>query len=147
MFSGFFKKTYQKISFEDVQFAIKFPGDFLIINTLPVSDQDCLIKNTLPFDMEEKTINDLLYQYDINGRKLIIYGKNSTDKTAETKYDQVVTLGFKSVYLYSGGLFEWMLLQDIYGCDEFPTTKKVLDILKYKPDRLLGGRLLTNGIW
>jgi len=130
-----------------VQFAIKFPGDFLIINTLPVSEQDCLIKNTLPFDMEEKTINDLLYQYDINGRKLIIYGKNSTDKTAETKYDQVVTLGFKSVYLYSGGLFEWMLLQDIYGCDEFPTTKKVLDILKYKPDRLLGGRLLTNGIW
>jgi hypothetical protein len=147
MFSGFFKKTYQKISFEDLQFAIKYPGDFLIINTLPTSEQDCLIKNTLSFDMEEKTINDLLYQYDINGRKLIIYGKNSTDKTAETKYDQVISLGFKSVYLYSGGLFEWMLLQDIYGADEFPTTRRVLDILKYKPDRFLGGRLIANGIW
>jgi hypothetical protein len=41
--------------------------------------------------------------------------------------------GFPEVYVYSGGLFEWMLLQDIYGQDEFPTTKKVLDILKWKP--------------
>ena len=29
-------------------------------------------------------------------------------------------------------MFEWLLLQDIYGDDEFPTTTKELDILKYK---------------
>jgi hypothetical protein len=39
--------------------------------------------------------------------------------------------------MYLGGMFEWMLLQDIYGRDEFPTTSKVLDILKYKPKRLM----------
>jgi len=32
------------------------------------------------------------------------------------------------------------LLQDIYGDDEFPTTRKMLDILKYKPPRRFGIR-------
>jgi hypothetical protein len=32
-------------------------------------------------------------------------------------------------------MFEWMILQDVYGMDEFPTTSKVLDILKFKPIR------------
>ena len=64
---------------------------------------------------------------------IIVYGKNNTDDTAEKKYQQLIDLGFSNVYLYYGGLFEWLLLQDIYGETEFPTTKKVLDILKYKP--------------
>jgi hypothetical protein len=144
MFSNLFKKTYKTISFEDLQFALKYTSDFLIINTLSIGEQDCLIKNTMPYDLEEKTINELLYQYDINARRIIVYGKNSCDKTVETKYDQLLALGFKSVYIYPGGLFEWLLLQDIYGLDEFPTTKRVLDILKYKPDRNFGGRLLMN---
>ena len=54
-----------------------------------------------------------------------------------TKYTQLVNLGFVNVYIYPGGLFEWLCLQDIYGDDEFPTTNKELDILKYKPARLL----------
>jgi hypothetical protein len=36
------------------------------------------------------------------------------------------------LYVYIGGLFEWLLLQDIYGDEEFPTTAKIIDILKYK---------------
>ena len=32
-----------------------------------------------------------------------------------------------------GGIFEWLLLQDIYGDDQFKTTSRELDILKYKP--------------
>ena len=55
-----------------------------------------------------------------------------------------MSLGFYNVYLYNGGLFEWLLLQDIYGFDEFPTTKKELDILKYKPKS--GFTLLLNDI-
>ena len=46
-------------------------------------------------------------------------------------------LGFQNVYLYMGGMFEWLLLQDIYGIDEFPTTNKFLDILYYKPNAIL----------
>ena len=42
---------------------------------------------------------------------------------------------------YPGGVFEWLLLQDIYGNDNFPTTKKELDILKYKPKRQIVGLL------
>jgi hypothetical protein len=34
------------------------------------------------------------------------------------------------------------MLQDIYGENEFPTTKKELDILKYKPNKVLNVPLL-----
>jgi len=133
MFSGFFQKSIQKINFEDVQTSLKYPNQYILINTLPVSEQDCLIKNTISYDLEEKIINELLNNYDFNGKKIIIYGKNANDETMEKKYNQMVSLGFSQVYLYPGGLFEWMLLQDIYGMNEFPTTKKVLDLLKFRP--------------
>ena len=135
MFSGLFQTSYKKINFEDVQNAIKNINQYIIINTLPNTEQDCLIKHTLSYEQEESTINELLGNYDFNNKKLIVYGKNSSDETAEKKYSQLRTLGFSEIYLYSGGLFEWMLLQDIYGNAEFPTTKKVLDLLKYKGNR------------
>ena len=49
------------------------------------------------------------------------------------------------VYLYLGGLFEWLLLQDIYGFDDFPTTSRQLDILKYKPGQKLNISYIENG--
>jgi hypothetical protein len=39
-------------------------------------------------------------------------------------------------------MFEWLLLQDIFGEKEFPTTKKELDVLKYKPNKSLNVALL-----
>ena len=135
MFSGLFQTSYKKINFEDIQYAIQKSNDYIIINTLPISEQDCLIKNTLPYEQEEKTINDLLNNYDLNNKKIIIYGKNANDESSEKKYSQLRTLGFSEIYLYTGGLFEWLLLQDIYGSVEFPTSKKILDILKYKANR------------
>ena len=41
-------------------------------------------------------------------------------------------------------MFEWLLLQDIYGTELFPTTTKEVDLLKYKPCRLLNISLLEN---
>lgn len=137
MFSGLFQTSYKKINFEDVQNAIKNINQYIIINTLPNTEQDCLIKHTLSYEQEESTINELLANYDFTKKKIIVYGKNSSDETAEKKYSQLRTLGFSEIYLYTGGLFEWMLLQDIYGNAEFPTTKKVLDLLKYKGTRKL----------
>lgn len=139
MFNQFFKKTCNKVSFEDVQFAMKFPTDFILINTLLVGEQDCLIKNTISYQVEENIINELLTKYDFKSKRIIIYGKNSSDETAEKKYDQLASLGFMHVYLYAGGLFEWLLLQDIYGDGEFPSTRKTLDILKFRPARVFGG--------
>ena len=54
--------------------------------------------------------------------KIIIYGKNCNDEKIYIKYQQLISLGFYNVFIYVGGLFEWLLLQDIYGSDEFPTT-------------------------
>jgi hypothetical protein len=60
------------------------------------------------------------------------------------KYQQLASLGFQNVYAYMGGIFEWLLLQDIYGHEIFPTSKKELDLLRYKPPPLLNISLLTN---
>ena len=46
-------------------------------------------------------------------------------------------LGFVNVYIYIGGLFEWLCLQDIYSKEEFPTNIYERDILKYKPVNVL----------
>tara|TARA_B100000902_G_C26766577_1_gene648313 strand:+ start:38 stop:469 length:432 start_codon:yes stop_codon:yes gene_type:complete len=143
MFSQFFTRVYKKLSFEDIQFAIRNTDEFIIINTLPVTDQSCLIENTISHVEEERTLNNLLTNYGLN-QKIIIYGKNNTDNTINTKYDQLMNLGFQTVYLYVGGMFEWLCLQDIYGKEEFPTTTRELDILKYKPPRTFGGYLLTR---
>jgi len=133
IFGNWFDSTIKKVNFEDIIQAIKKPEKYLIINTLPIPEQDCLIKNTIYYDTEEKIINDLLSSYEINGKRILIYGKNSSDSTSEKKYRQLRSLGFSEVYVYVGGLFEWLLLQDIYGAAEFPTTKKTADLLKYKP--------------
>lgn len=138
MFSGFgllTKKKQNKIGFEDVQTAVQQNKQCVIINTLPLDLQYCLIQNTLPSQDEERVINDLIDRFQFKEKMIVLYGKNATDPQVEQKYNQMVNLGFTKVFMYCGGLFEWLLLQDIYGFDEFPTTQKVLDILKYKPDK------------
>lgn len=141
LWNRYFKTTYQKASFEDVQFCIQHPTTFLLINTMSAGEQSCLIKGTLFSHQEETVINEFIQQYDYSPH-IVIYGKNTTDITVEKKYDQLLRLGFSNIYIYCGGMFEWMLLQDIHGCTEFPTTTKVLDILKFKPAKTLG-TLLT----
>jgi len=134
MFSNLFQKSIKKIGFEDMQSLIKNRGQFVVINTLPMNEQDCLIKNTISYQMEEKIINGLMEKMEFK-KKIAVYGRNSSDETADAKCKQLMGLGFVEVYVYGGGMFEWMLLQDVYGIDEFPTTSKVLDILKFKPMR------------
>jgi hypothetical protein len=129
----------RKIGFEDLQLACSDPphvSKYIIINTLNSANQDCLIYNTVLFDQEELTINKYLKSsLDVI---IIVYGLNACDDTVIKKYDQLTSLGFYNVYMYVGGLFEWLLLQDIYGDDEFKTTKKELDVLKYKPGKQFG---------
>jgi hypothetical protein len=140
MFKKFFKTTYKNASFEDMLFALKRKDEFVLINTLPATEQECLIKTTLLYHLEESKINEMLNKYDLNSHKFIIYGKNSDDVTTETKYDQLSSLGFSNVFLYTGGMFEWILLQDVYGADEFPTTCKVKDILTFRSESVFDKR-------
>jgi len=129
---NWFSKNTQKtnmIGFEDVKYAIKNRN--FIINTLPSIEQDCLIFGTVESKHEEQIINSLI---ENNTMKpiIIIYGKNSADTTCNKKYNQLLKYGFQEVYIYGGGLFEWLLLQDIYGSQEFPTIGKCRDILNYR---------------
>ena len=130
-----------KINYEDVQFIIKNPEGHLLINTLSASEQHCLILNTININNEETIINACMKR-GAKDIKIVIYGKNSNDEKLYTKYSQLSSLGFYNVYIYTGGLFEWLMLQDIYGEKDFPTTKKELDILKYKPNKVLNVPLL-----
>jgi len=133
--------TSIKINYEDVQYVLKNLDGHLLINTLSETEQDCLILNTMNIKNEENIINSCIK----NGRKdikIIIYGKNCNDNKTINKYNQLTNLGFYNVYIYVGGMFEWLMLQDIYGEKEFPTTKKELDILKYKPYKVLNVPLL-----
>ena len=133
-------QSMRKINFEDMQTATKNPEVYLIINTLSSKEQQCLIKSTVGLEQEEAIINK--YIKENKSIKIIIYGKNSHDELVHKKYQQLTTLGFQNVYAYTGGLFEWLLLQDIYGVKDFPTTKKELNLLKYKPNKVFGIQLL-----
>lgn len=135
MFNNLFKTKYNTVSFEDLQRAILKPTHYIIINTMSATNQNCLIKTTISYQGEENLINEYINNYDFSSKMFIIYGENANDDSIETKFKQMQGLGFANVYIYRGGMFEWLLLQDIYGQDEFPTTSKLLDILKYKPTR------------
>jgi rhodanese-related sulfurtransferase len=136
-------QSIQKINFEDMQTAYKNPEIYLLMNTLPLSEQICLISNTLTPQKEETLMNR--YLNSNKNIRIIIYGRNSNDETIYKKYNQLINLGFTNVYLYLGGIFEWLLLQDIYGFDDFPTTTRQLDILKYKPNQKLNISYIENG--
>ena len=104
---------------------------FIMINTLSLNDQEILICRTTPAKEEEAALNHLLDTYQTANVRIVIYGRNSADTSVFVKQDQMRKLGFTHVYVYLGGLFEWLLLQDVYGEDAFPTTGKCVDILKY----------------
>ena len=121
--------SINKITFKDMQKIIN-NKDYYIINTLDKNNQECLIKNTYLIDQEIDLINKLIKTNNKN-INLVLYGKNCLDNSVIDKYNQLIKLGFKSIFIYVGGMFEWLLLQDIYGNSEFLTTKKEYDILKY----------------
>jgi hypothetical protein len=105
------------------------------------AEQNCLISYTISADQEERIINEYM-KIGKKNIKIIIYGKNTNDEQIYKKYNQLQNLGFYNLYIYLGGLFEWLLLQDIYGKNEFPTTTIEMDLLKYKPSRRLNVHLL-----
>ena len=130
----------QIVNFENVQNAIA--SKYILINTFPVDSPFCVIKGTVTYRDEERIINEMILSAD--DTFVIIYGKNISDSSVIKKYKQMTYLGL-TVYIYPGGIFEWLSLQDIYGIEEFPTENwrsgtytEILsynDILSYKPDK------------
>ena len=120
------------IGFDDLLHCIKTPTKYAIIHTMPASDT-ILISGTLTATEEETFINEYLSQYVETQKTIVLYGRNCCDDAPRKKRAQLLSLGISDVYIYPGGMFEWALLQDIYGVDEFPTTHPVVDLLVYRP--------------
>ena len=127
----------KKVSFQDIQYA-QTNDHILIINTLPENEQQLVIYKTVLIQNEIAEVERAIQSKNT----IIIYGKNSNDETIYIKYNQISKLGGK-VYIYVGGLFEWLLLQDIYGTELFKTTTKTMDLLKFKPNNILNTNYIT----
>ena len=135
------QQSIEKVNFEDVKLAVD-DGDYVLVNTLPVGKQGCLIAGTIHADDETLRLNKLLKENVTT--KIVVYGENSADARVEAKCSQLRSLGFMYVYLYTGGLFEWLLLQDIYGSDMFKTTTEEVDHLKYRGAQVFGVKRLKS---
>ena len=129
-----------KINFEDMQ-DMTTARDVVIINTMGINMQHCLIKSTIEASNETVRLEELRQRAP--NTKIVVYGINASDESIVKKYNQLASLGFTRVMIYPGGMLEWLLLQECYGDDEFPTTRKELDILKYKGERRANRLMLT----
>ena len=116
------------IQFEQMQEYSK-SQEYVLINTLKEDMQHCLIENTILAKNEIVAVEKALKQ----NKPFVIYGMHYYDASLLRKYQQLKNLGVEFIYVYGGGMFEWLLLQDIYGKDQFPTNGRELDILKYRP--------------
>lgn len=123
--------SIQKYNFEDVQSILRENTPHVIINTLREDQQECLLPKTVSFLKEETVVNH--YIQTNKNIPIVLYGLHCNDTSVHKKYNQLTSLGFSNVAVYVGGMFEWLLLQDIYGEDEFPTTSKEFNLLRFKP--------------
>ena len=100
----------------------------LIISTLNIEYEHFVIQGTVPIQEEADLINKLISKKSFE-TKIIIYGKNSSDERIYEKYNQLVKHGFTYCSVYVGGLFEWLLLQEVCGREEFPTKTECVHVL------------------
>ena len=107
----------KKANFEDIR---DMNRSYILISTLPSHEQDILIANTAPAVQETSIVEEAIKQR----KNIIVYGKHSNDESIYKKCEQIASLGHANVFVYPGGLFEWLLLQDIFGSESFPLQKK-----------------------
>lgn len=125
-------QSIPKVNFEYIQNISSKSNteNIILINTLDLTYQYCLIPKTIKGHDEVNEVNNLLKRDKT--RQIVVYGKNYHDEKIYKKYNQLKQLGFKNVKLYMGGMFEWLCLQEIYGIGLFPTEGVETDLLKYK---------------
>ena len=117
-------------NYHQLQLRIKNQNDIVLINTLPLNRQECLIKGTLKIFIEVEYMNKLLKTN--KNKEIVVYGIHHTDLSVITKYNQLKKLGFKNVYIYFGGMYEWLLLQEVFDTTNFQTDGYIKNIVDYK---------------
>ena len=130
MWSWLRPPAVERINYEAVHAALN-DSRSSIVSTLPVGEQNCLVARTLTPHEEETRLNEYLKKGHTSA-PIVVYGRNAVDESPDKKCRQLQGLGFTSVQMYAGGLFEWALLQDIYGAELFPTTSACADPLQFK---------------
>ena len=132
------ESSIKKANFDDVIIISKESAKnaHILIHVMDKENEELLIKGTLTINEEIEKVNSLLSLRKMDVI-IVIYGKNTDDVSKViSRYRQLRDMGFTNVYVYLGGLFEWLLLQEIYGNEEIKTNvvcKK--NILDYKPSR------------
>ena len=118
------------VSYEKVQQARLTRS--ILIHTMEETEKT-LIQGSLTAEMELKSINELMSKNEFD-TSIIVYGRNDHDYDGlMTKQKQLKSLGFRNVFIYLGGMFEWLLLQDVFGANLFPTTVAKVDLLRFAP--------------
>jgi rhodanese-related sulfurtransferase len=123
------------LSFEDVQ---DIRNKDILIHTM--KSDDLVISGTISMLKEEHVINKLMSEKMFD-KLIVIYGKHLNDNLVDKKMEQLHSLGFTNIGVYRGGIFEWLLLQDIYGVENFPTNREELDILAWRPPKLFTNKI------
>ena len=117
-------------NYHQLQDRMKKENDIVLINTLPITRQECLIKGSLKAFHEVEYMNKLLKTN--KNKEIIIYGIHHTDLSVISKYNQLKKLGFKNVHIYFGGMHEWLLLQEVFDVTNFQTDGYIKNIVDYK---------------
>jgi len=141
MSSILFKAPVSNIGFDDILVALKDKTRYIFISTMPVDMQNALIPNTIPCSDEATTINRIMDEFNTAKYTLIVYGKNACDTDPSKKYEQLWNLGFSDIHIFPGGMFEYILLNDMYGEKLFPISGSngtgspvvTVDIMTYRP--------------
>ena len=97
----------RKVNFEDIQYLLNKNNEYILINTLSEKEQDCLIKDTVSIENEVKYINHFMSK-DIN-INIVIYDKKCKCSKFNEKIRTISRFRFTNVFIYPGGLFEWLL--------------------------------------
>jgi rhodanese-related sulfurtransferase len=121
---------YSMPSYNYHQLQERMKHDIVLINTMDINRQNCLIKGTLKISIEVDFMNKLLKTN--KNKEIIVYGIHHTDLSVIKKYNQLKKLGFKNVHIYFGGIYEWLLLQDVFSTINFQTDGIVENIVDYK---------------
>ena len=126
-------QSLAKVTYEYVKEIVTNQSPVFLLCTLKRDKERFAIVRTIGIDNEEDCINQLINKRQYN-TTIVIYGENMYDPTVISKYKQLKQIGFINCYIYFGGLFEWFLLQDVYGCEMFPTKNTPLNgCLQFKP--------------
>ena len=103
-------------------YCIDFGERVYLITVMDRNESDKVIKGTIPFNEEESTMNSIIKQNKVDNVTVIVYGKDACDERIYTKAKQMMELGFNRIRIYTGGMFEWNLLVELYGDENFPTS-------------------------